>query len=244
IFIAFASVAIWSSIPLTIRLFTTLKRRRSLYFYSILTCTWGLSIHQIGYLIQGLAPNAPWVLALILSQLGWIWMVTGFSVVLYSRLKIILEHRKLRNAILAMIVFNGVVWHTALIVTNIAVIAIVRDGSSQQKATLKTWKRVQNPLERTQIVMFAFQETTISYFYVRAAYAYLKGQYAQKDKTREAMFLLILVQIIIVLVDVALIALDAAGMLQIKGIILSFAYAVKLELEFVVLNQLVDLSKM
>lgn len=42
-------------------------------------------------------------------------MISGFSMVLYSRLSIILECRKARRAVLGMIMFNGFVWHTAMI---------------------------------------------------------------------------------------------------------------------------------
>ena len=171
-------------------------------------------------------------------------MVSGFSVVLYSRLNIILESVKLRHAILYCIIFNGVVFHTTMTVLSIGATAIARTGSPAMKATLPKWKRVFNPMERTQIVVFALQETVISFFYMYAAFRYLKSQFARKGKTRETMFLLLFVQVIIMMVDVALIVMDFAGLLQMKGFILSFSYCLKLELEFVVLNQLVDLSRM
>ncbi|KAF2108263.1 hypothetical protein BDV96DRAFT_672399 [Lophiotrema nucula] len=246
IFVAFASVAIWSSIPLTIRLLTTMKQRHGLYFYAILTCTWGLCVRQIGYLLQYLVHDAPWWLCNILSQCGWICMVTGFAVVLYSRLNIILESVRFRRAILYCIIFNGVVFHTTMTVLSVGATAIVRTGTPHQKAFLarSSWKKVFNSMERTQIIVFALQETVISFFYMHAAFRYLKSQFARKDKTRETMFLLLFVQVIIMLVDVALIVMDFAGLLQMKGFILSFSYCLKLELEFVVLNQLVELSRM
>jgi hypothetical protein len=58
------------------------------------------------------------------------------------------------------------------------------------------------------------------------------------------MCLLLLVQFVAIAFDVAIAFMDFAGYLQLKFIVFSFAYAVKLELEFVALNQLVELSKM
>jgi glutamine synthetase len=58
------------------------------------------------------------------------------------------------------------------------------------------------------------------------------------------MCLLLLVQLVAITFDVAIVFMDFAGYLQLKFIVFSFAYAVKLELEFVALNQLVELSKM
>ncbi|OAL52286.1 hypothetical protein IQ07DRAFT_597923 [Pyrenochaeta sp. DS3sAY3a] len=241
VFVAFASVAIWSTIPLTIRLLTTLKRRSGLYFWSILITSWGLSIRQIGFVVQFLAPSRPWHIALFMSQVGWIAMVSGFSIVLYSRLNIILESWKTRRAVLAMIVFNGVVWHVAM-ATLSAGIATERNTGHPER--IAAWQAVMHPMERVQIVMFSAQEIVISFFYVRAAYQYLQSRYAQKGKTRSAMFLLLLVQIVIIAADIALIVIDLAGYLQLKLFIHSFVYAVKLELEFVVLNQLLELSQM
>lgn len=90
--------------------------------------------------------------------------------------------------------------------------------------------------------MFSIQEIIISCLYVRAAYQYLQGRFTQKGKTRNAMCLLLLVQILAITFDVAIVFMDFAGYLQLKFICFSFVYAIKLELEFVALNQLVELS--
>jgi hypothetical protein len=111
-------------------------------------------------------------------------------------------------------------------------------------AGLPTWNRIHDPVEKTQIVVFSVQETVISFFYVRAAYQYLRSRFAHPGKTRQAMFLLLLVQFIIIVFDVAIIFIDLAGYLQLKVFIHSFVYSGKLELEFVVLNQLVGLSQL
>jgi hypothetical protein len=92
--------------------------------------------------------------------------------------------------------------------------------------------------------MFSVQETVISFFYVRAAYRYLRSRFAHPGKTRQVMFLLLLVQFIIIVFDVAIIVIDLAGYLQLKVFIHSFVYSGKLELEFVVLNQLVGFSRL
>jgi hypothetical protein len=106
------------------------------------------------------------------------------------------------------------------------------------------WERVQDPVEKVKLVMFSAQEIIISSFYVYAAYRYLQSRSAQKSKTRRAMFLLLLIQVVIIAVDITIVAVDMAGNSKLKLFIHSSVYSVKLELEFVVLNQLVELSKM
>lgn len=93
--------------------------------------------------------------------------------------------------------------------------------------------------------MFSAQEIIISSLYVRAAYHYLQSKFnAQKSKTRSAMCLLLLAQIVIISLDITVIVINLAGYAKLKAIVHSFIYSIKLELEFVVLNQLIDLSKM
>lgn len=116
LFIAFGAVALWSTLALTIRLLTTVKKRSGMYFYAILVTTWGLSLRQIANFIQFYAPSCPWQLGFTLQQAGWVGMITGFSMVLYSRLSIILMNYKARRSVLGMILLNGIVWHTAMII--------------------------------------------------------------------------------------------------------------------------------
>lgn len=47
-----------------------------------------------------------------MSQGGWVAKVSGFLMVLYSRLNIIVQSCRVRRVLLGMIVANGVVWHT------------------------------------------------------------------------------------------------------------------------------------
>jgi len=114
-FIAFGAVAIWSTLTFAIRLLTTLKKGSGIYFYSVLITAWSLTIRQIGNFIQFYAPRCPWQIGFTMQQLGWVGMISGFSMVLYSRLTIILESHKARRSVLGMIISNAFVWHTVMI---------------------------------------------------------------------------------------------------------------------------------
>ncbi|KAE9988203.1 hypothetical protein EG328_000159 [Venturia inaequalis] len=219
----------------------TLKHRRGLYFWSIIVTSWCLCIRALGYMLTFLVPNSPWYLGTILAQAGWVAMVSGFSTVLYSRLNLIMENQTTRRRILIMIVLNGLVFHTAMVTISVGSAAVrnTKPGHPQP-----AWGRANTPLERIQIIVFSGQECLLSFFYVRAAYQYLRSRFVQRGKIRKTMCLLLGVQVIIIIVDIALIAVDFADLLMLKLFIHSFIYSVKLELEFVVLNQLVELSQM
>jgi hypothetical protein len=168
-------------------------------------------------------------------------MVTGFSLVLYSRLSIIVQNRRMRLMVLGMIVFNGVVWHTAM--TTIAA-GKAKERYAGDKSRLPGWNHVDYYFERTQILVFSAQETVISALYIRAAYQYLKSGFSHKGQKRQMMTALFLVQVVIIAIDIGIIVIDFLGYLQLKLFVNSFVYAVKLELEMVVLNQLVELSRL
>jgi hypothetical protein len=170
-------------------------------------------------------------------------MVSGFACVLYSRLNLILESRKVRRWVLGLIVFNGVVFHPMMITLSIGLAALGQDPIRNRNAMV-SWYNVFKPMERVQIVMFSGQEILISSFYVRCAYQYLRTRYVQQRTVQRAMYLLLAVQAIVVLIDIALIVIDFVGFLTLKLFIHSFVYCVKLELEFLVLNQLVELSQL
>jgi hypothetical protein len=230
-------------VPLTFRLFLTLKKRNTLYFWAILVTSWGLCVREIGYFLKFLLPSSPWILTNVLAQGGWVFMVSGFACVLYSRLNLILESWKVRRYVLALIVFNGVVFHPFMITLSIGLAALGRDPVKNAGA-MRNWYNVFKPMERVQIVMFSGQEILISSFYVRCAYQYLRSRFVQPRTVKRAMYLLLAVQAIVVAIDIALIVIDFLGFLTLKLFIHSFVYCVKLELEFLVLNQLVELSQL
>ncbi|KAH7386671.1 hypothetical protein DE146DRAFT_665369 [Phaeosphaeria sp. MPI-PUGE-AT-0046c] len=240
--IAMSAISIWSTVPLTTRLLTTMKRRSGLYFYSILITSIGISVRQIGVLMVWFTPHCPWAIRRILIEVGSMAMVSGFSLVLYSRLNLIAMNYRIRRAVLAMMIFNGFVWHVAVIINNAGIRYLKERGHTDR---VPGWEMVHIPIEKIKIVMFTTQEIVISLFYVRAAYQYLQGKFnTSKGKARSAMSLLLLIQVIIIASDVAICTLNLVGERQLKVIVHSFVYAIKLELEFVVLNQLIALSKM
>lgn len=81
-----SAVSIWATVPLITRLFTTMKRRSGLYFYSILITTIGISVRQIGVLTVWFSPHCPWAVRRILVEAGSMAMISGFSLVLVSTL--------------------------------------------------------------------------------------------------------------------------------------------------------------
>lgn len=96
-------------------------------------------------------------------------------------------------------------------------------------------------MEKIQVIGFSIQETIISVLYIYHASGFLKDVYT--SQTHRVMHLLIFAQLMAVLFDICLITVDCNNMFTLKVILHPFAYAIKLKMEFVVLNQLLALIK-
>jgi hypothetical protein len=242
---AFTSLALWSSIPLTLRLLFTFQRYQGLYFWSICITTWALNVRAIGFLLRYIVPTVPWELSTTMFELGWVGMVSGFSFVLYSRLSILVWSRPILRFTLTMIILDGVLLHTATM--------ILVYGSSIESAVgspnRAQWNTASRVMDRLQAVFFTLQEFIITCFYMKAAWDHLQEPRLQNEaagldqRARKVYRYLITVQLLVLAMDIVVAVLACAGYFAIKGIIFSFTYSVKLELEFVILNQLVAISR-
>ncbi|KAF2430568.1 hypothetical protein EJ08DRAFT_238254 [Tothia fuscella] len=227
----FMALAMWSSISLTIRLLFTFKRYRGLYFWSILVTTWALCLRATIFLVKYVRPRKS-LLVMAFYELGWIGMVSGFSTVLYSRLRLLVRSRRTRHLTLAMIIIDGVCLHTSTIVVVLGF------------ELRPSWTATSLVLERVHIVCFAIQEAILSGLCTKAAWDQLQAPFCPNSNTKKIMRLIIAVQLSVVLIDVIVVVFDCAGFFVIKAIIYAFTYALKLELEFVALNQLVAISRL
>lgn len=221
----------WMTLELTIKVFTKFKRYTGLYFYSLLVCTWCISIRQIGRICVFFIPGLNKVFSLIFVLLGWVGMVTGFAIVLYSRLHLVTQNKKILRGVLCMIIFNVFALHLTTMLGQIGVV-------TKHQPTWVTWYPA---VEKLQIVGFTVQETIISSIYIKYTHNLVDDSY--NEKTKKSIRLLILVQIICIIVDLPFIYLAFANLFLIKATASSFAYAIKLKLEFVVLNQLLGIVK-
>lgn len=152
--------------------------------------------------------------------------------VLYSRLGLLIQSRRIRRFTLAMIIIDGVCLHTS------TVILILGTAAGQ------TWNSPSLIIERVHIVIFALQEAILTFLCTKAALDQLRAPFRPKPKTKQIMKLVIGVQLLVVSIDIIVVVFDCAGYFAVKSLIYPFTYAIKLELEFIALNQLVAISRL
>ncbi|MCJ1348743.1 hypothetical protein MMC31_006976 [Peltigera leucophlebia] len=227
---ATTAVAWVYAIELNITIFLVFKRKAGLYFWSLLIASWGLTFHALGFVLKFLV-GSTWLLTVPFITVGWVAMVTGQAFVLYSRLHLVVRNPKTLRYVLSLIIFDVFALHVPTV--------IFTYGSNSPNNT-NLWTASFNVMERIQLAGFCIQETIISTLYVLATVRMLRSIY--HSSTRKVMIQLIFINFCCIGMDVLLICLEYTGKYVSEASIKPMIYAIKLKLEFTVLNQLMDLA--
>jgi hypothetical protein len=230
----FLSVALYNFLELNLSSFNTFKRRNGLYFWSFTIATWGIAFNAVGYLLRHFARRVPPNVYATLILIGWCTMITGQSVVLYSRLHIVLHKRTWLRAVLIMIIVNATWLH-------LPVIVLVYGVNSSNPTPFETPYSI---FEKIQLSVFCVQELIISGLYVWETIKFLRQERTiGNTKTRQVMNHLIYVNIFVILLDFTILGLEFASLYEIQTAWKPLVYSIKLKLEFTILNRLVDLTR-
>ncbi|UKZ56949.1 hypothetical protein TrVGV298_010796 [Trichoderma virens] len=234
IIIVFLSLALYNVLELLCIIWGTFKRYAGLYFWSFLMATIGIALSCIGFCIKYFGPASLGYFSCTLSLMGWVLMVTGQSLVLWSRLHLVLRNQKRLKIILYIIIFNGIVCHGM-------VIPLVYGSFSSRPEIFEQPYKI---TERIEIIVFFLQEMMLSGLYIYETLKLLRlgGSLGNKRSSRRLLKNLILVNILVMILDITIVCLEFANLYDYQISYKPFAYSVKLKLEFTVLNRLVELT--
>ncbi|KAM0244123.1 hypothetical protein ACHAP5_006606 [Fusarium lateritium] len=151
-------ISLYNVVELNVLILTTFKTRRSLYFWSFFAATNGIAPHTVGFLLKNLVLSENFVLYITLISIGWVLMVSGQSLVLYSRLHLIFWNQFYLKLVLAMIITNAVVLH-------IPIIILMYGANSSEE---NPWVYPYKIYEKIQVTVFFLQELIISAMYIKA----------------------------------------------------------------------------
>jgi hypothetical protein len=192
---------------------------------SILSSTCGTVVIASSHILNHFG-NAPTV-SLVLDSTSWIFMVTGFACVLYSRLHVIYKNRRVLRCCLAVILVNAILCHPIVIV-----------GSIYSGVHKNLILRFGFYLDG----VFVLQEIGLGGCYIFFFLKFVKG--FQNEPDAESMLRkLIIAECIVFCIDTVSIGLLYAEFYVPREAITPFCYAVKLKVEFFILNLLVRYSQ-
>lgn len=223
----FITVALYNAVELIILILFTFRRYNGLYFWSMLvSCVLGIIPTTIGNLLHFFALSRLSV-ALALSHIGFYFMVPGQSIVLYSRLHLVYYSVKGLRAIRFLIISDAAI----LVPTSITTFgtAFIRTAK---------WNASYQVMERLELTWFCCQELLISSIYIWETIKLLQ-LIPEKASCRKIMHELVIINLAIILMDIAILVLEYMGLYYIQVNLKSVIYSIKLKLEFAVLGKLV-----
>ncbi|RMZ69794.1 integral membrane [Pyrenophora seminiperda CCB06] len=232
--LVFLSIAFYNFLELNVYILTLFRRRSGLYFWSFTVATWGIAFNSVGYALMHLGEIPQKNLYATLILIGWCAMITGQSVVLYSRLHIVMHNLKKLRAVLIMIIVNAIWLH-------IPIIVIVYGNNFANPEPFVTPYKI---YERIQLSVFIAQELVISGLYVYETVKLLRLERTiGNGGTQSLLRHLILVNFLVILLDFSILGLEFANLYEIQTSWKPLVYSVKLKLEFSILNRLVKLTR-
>lgn len=226
----FVGVAWYNVGELIVLVFLTFKKYRGIYFWSMLTSAWGIVPYSLGFLLKFFNASPVLWLPITLLTVGWWAMVTGQSMVLYSRLHLVLRDIRILHLVLGLIVLDVFLLHVpTTVLTYLA-------NYYSTEPTLTGY----NVMEKIQLTGFCIQEIIISGLYIWETNRMLKLN--PESDSRKIIFNLFAVNLACILMDIALIAIEYANFYMYQTTLKATIYSIKLKLEFAVLGKLVKIA--
>lgn len=232
-----STLALYNAIELVFLILTTFRRYSGLYFYSIIIASVGVIPYTFGYLI-GYFRLCDQLAGLIISTVGWPAMVSGQSLVLFSRLGLLLipEYPKIHRSVLWMIATDGIVFHIS---TTVAFFGAFEYHQNDNFILAYRY------IEKIQMTGFTIQEFILSGIYIWRTLDVLKtsamAALSHKNRKKRVMIELLSINIWIIIMDVALLVVEYQNRHVIEQALKGVVYSIKLKLEFAILNKLVTM---
>jgi hypothetical protein len=235
ILVTFIGLSCYNVAELVVLVLANFRRWRGLYFWSLLAsgCI-GVVPYSIGFLIKFFTQTDS-VLSVTVLTIGWWTMVTGQSVVLYSRLHLVLRDERVLRRVLRLIIVNFFLLHIPT--------TILTYGANIVHSGDMSWVKGYNIMEKIQLTGFTLQEGLLSTLYVIETVKLLRlgADVSARPDSRTIMYHLIGINCAIMIMDLVLLSLEYANFYAVQITLKGFVYSLKLKLEFAVLGRLVDL---
>ncbi|KAK1569618.1 uncharacterized protein LY79DRAFT_528354 [Colletotrichum navitas] len=233
---ALTTAGIYNAAEIYIFIFATFRRRQGRYFWSMIVADSGILVHAVSSLVHYLSHTA--VIPGALAVIAWVAMVTGQSVVLWSRLHLVVYSRRWVRSVLGLIIADAFVLHFPMAV--LWALALTAPPTEQA-----AWLRRYVVYEKVSIVVFSLQETLITGVFAWQGFLNLRPLFAFKTRTARLICIYLLSLFFVVfLLDVGLILLEHTNHAIFQTTSKPFIYSIKLKVEFIVLNKLLAFTKM
>ncbi|KAI9796763.1 MAG: hypothetical protein M1833_006003 [Piccolia ochrophora] len=225
------AIAYFNCVELWIQIFITLKGLKGLYFWSLAIGTVGVFVHVTGDVLRFFVPETHFALYDTFILSGWWGMIIGQSLVLYSRLYLVVKSQKLLLAVRIMI---GTGFAAFLIPTTVMLYLANSPMSNE-------WVPKWGIIERVQLCGFMVQEMAMSVIYIFATRTTLKN--SALIRAKKVLRFLIITNVLIISLDCVVIGMEFSNWYAIQATLKPCVYSIKFKLEFAFLNQLLYIAR-
>ncbi|KAG5984848.1 hypothetical protein E4U55_002927 [Claviceps digitariae] len=250
---AFTGISWYIGVEINISLFLLFKRRRGLYFWSCALSSWGVMLQPLFIILADFGVWTDAVPSIVMIYLTWLIMVIPQSWVLYSRLHLLMRTASFLGIIKCVLIFNSIVFSIPTIV--IGTLAQSTDINPNLASFNLIWDRI-------QLVVYFVQETSLSVLYIFQTRTYLRGRSplgeqswsgpstlqgsneysrSQTSEQKTVLWQLIYSNSLIIALDIILLGIQCANLFHLQGAFKPCVYGMKLKIEFVILNRLINI---
>lgn len=234
---AFVGMTLYLFVEVNVVIFRAFKRKQGLYFWSMEIGSLGILMESVGIILKYFATpsaNAIWPLYTLLIAIGWSFYTTAQSLVLYSRLHLVTRNQKIQRYVLYMIVSTVFLF----VVPHMILMWPAYNTSDHEMSSL--WSPREAIVQRYTQIGYTITESIISGLYIWSLVGLLRLK--SNIRQRRVMTDLVYVNLVVIAFDLLQVIFVYTNQLGISQPVQSFSYILKLRLEFVVLNQLMDVA--
>jgi hypothetical protein len=205
---------------------------------SILVVSLGIIVETVSFILHIFILSIQSPAYITIYTIGLITVLTGFSMVLYSRLHLLTQNHRFMRGILMMISIVSILG----LAPGVTEMIVLCTGN------LALGLRLSDIASYVQII-FAVQECALSSLYIYFFWGYINDvperAKAKIQKEVKATFcLLVMAYGWILMSNVLIYVLDFKKIFLAKDLCFNPVYAIKIEIEFFVLNRLVSISQL
>ncbi|KAI0873538.1 integral membrane protein [Hypoxylon argillaceum] len=242
---AFAGISWYIGAELNVSLFLFFKRRRGLYFWSCALGSWGIILQSLFIILADFGVWTDLKGSITFIYLSWLLMVIPQSWVQYSRLYLLMQHDSLLRWVRAALIVTTIIFG----VTTLPIGILAQTTQPSLGGVNRVW-------DRLQTTVFFVQETILSIMYIWQTRKHIRDlspllepsqssidsatARAKSGKTKTLLHHLLYINVLIISLDIALLGVQYASLFYLQGAFKPAIYGVKLKLEFVILNRLIE----
>ncbi|KAJ3325368.1 hypothetical protein HDV06_004227 [Boothiomyces sp. JEL0866] len=226
--IVFGVMTLFNCGELLLMIFNRFKSYRSVYFKTLVASTLGTVGFALGYLMLYFGAFANMAPSLFVITIGWHCMVTGFSMMMYSRLHLFCVDTTLISLCLKLITVTYVFLQLPT--------TVLIWGANMIGTT--AWIQAYGAFEGFQVTIFFIQETllcTVYLLYVSKNPFKIEKSVAT-DLTKQTFN----VNVLIIVLDLIMVGVEYAQMLDYQIMVKALCYSMKLKLAYHMMNNLTD----